>query len=81
MDVRDRSEEHVSEGDGLKLTNRLNESRSPYVSASAVSTPKYATRLTMDPAGSRTHEQPGGMADVGSGGLRAREEVEQADIH
>jgi len=36
MDVRDLSEGTVQSGDGLKLTNRLNESRSPYVSASVV---------------------------------------------
>lgn len=33
MDVRDLSETSASSGDDLKLTNRLNESRSPYVSA------------------------------------------------
>jgi hypothetical protein len=49
MDVRHLSEEHASEGDGLKLTNRLNESRSPYVSASAIAKPKVCNEAYYRP--------------------------------
>ena len=80
MDVRDMSEETAPAGDDLKLTNRLSKSRSPYVSANAT---LYSVedKADMDIAGSRTHEQPGRVADVGPGSNRAGEEVESTDLH
>lgn len=66
MDVRDLSDGSAASADDLKLKNRLNESRSPYVSASAISSMSYMARLMMITIGSRTHEQSGRMANVGS---------------
>ena len=64
MDVSGISRTPGALEDDLKLVNRLNESRSPYVSLRPPTT--IATVRLTPIAGSRTHEQPSRMADVGS---------------
>lgn len=62
----------------LQLTNRLSESRSPYVGASL--TTESLVMLMVDGVGSRTHEQSGGVADVGRGSHIAGEEAQSAHL-
>lgn len=80
MESRDYSQASASSGDDLKLVNRLNESRSPYVSTVAMAGRPEAARLTFSVVGSRTHEQSRCMAAMGSRGHRARKEVRSLDI-